>query len=79
VLGYSSDVLAQQFTLIEKDALAEVDWQELVEVKWTENANDPVRDWMVFLSERESYGVEFVIARFNLVWFLKVGDIILTM
>lgn len=66
ILAYDSELLAKQFALIEKDALAEVDWKELVELKW-KHAAYKVNDWVEFLSNSEVRGVEVVIARFNLV------------
>jgi hypothetical protein len=66
ILAYDSELLAKQFTLIEKDALLEVDWRELVELSWSQ-ADSEVRDWVELLNSRDIKGVEVVIARFNLV------------
>lgn len=35
ILNYRSEFIAQQFCLIEKDVLLEVQWEELVHVRWT--------------------------------------------
>lgn len=66
ILAYDSELLAKQFTLIEKDALLEIDWKELVELSWSQTDAD-VKDWVELLNSRDIKGVEVVIARFNLV------------
>ena len=66
ILAYDSELLAKQFTLIEKDALLEIDWKELVELSWSQTDAD-VKDWVELLNSRYIKGVEVVIARFNLV------------
>jgi hypothetical protein len=66
ILAYDSELLAKQFTLIEKDALLEIDWKELVELSWGQSDTD-VKDWVELLNSRDIKGVEVVIARFNLV------------
>lgn len=71
ILAYDSELLAKQFTLIEKDALMEVDWKELVELRWSQTSS-AVRDWVEFLNSKDIRGVEVVIARFNLVNFSSV-------
>jgi hypothetical protein len=67
ILAYDSELLAKQFTLIEKDALLEVDWKELVELNWSQ-ADADVKDWVELLNSRDIKGVEVVVARFNLVY-----------
>lgn len=66
ILAYDSELLAKQFTLIEKDALNEIDWKELVELRWKQTSTS-VRDWVEFLKSKDVRGVELIIARFNLV------------
>ncbi|KAH0557045.1 hypothetical protein GP486_005166 [Trichoglossum hirsutum] len=77
ILAFDSDLLARQFTLIEKDALDEVDWRELVELKWKQ-ASPVVRDWVEFLRTQEPKGVEMVIARFNLMVKWAMSEIVMT-
>ena len=77
VLAFNSDVLAQQFTLIEKDALNEVDWKELIEMRWKDANTDP-RSWVDFLRNTDAHGVEVVIARFNVMVKWAVSEIVLT-
>lgn len=67
ILAYDSELLARQFTLIEKDALQEVDWKELVELSWGRAVNTEVRDWVDVLNLKVIKGVELAILRFNLV------------
>ncbi|RYP67786.1 hypothetical protein DL771_007047 [Monosporascus sp. 5C6A] len=77
VLAFDSEVLAQQFTLIEKDALNEVDWKELIDMRW-KNANTDPRSWVDFLRNTDAHGVEVVIARFNVMVKWVVSEIVLT-
>lgn len=77
ILAFDSEVLAQQFTLIEKDALNEVDWKELIEMKWKDSHNDS-RSWVDFLRNTDARGVEVVIARFNIMVKWAISEIVLT-
>jgi len=76
-LAFDSQVLAQQFTLIEKDALNEIDWKDLIEMRWKDSSNDS-RSWVNFLRTSEPRGVEVVVARFNLVVKWAVSECVLT-
>ena len=67
ILAYEATALAQQLTIIEKDALDEIDWKELIELRWSQTS-PAVSDWVSYLLLREAArGVDLVIARFNLV------------
>lgn len=77
VLGFDSDILAQQFTLIEKDALNEIDWKELIDLRWKYNHTD-CRSWVEFLRNSEARGVEVVVARFNIMVKWVISEIVLT-
>ncbi|KAF2739390.1 hypothetical protein EJ04DRAFT_572973 [Polyplosphaeria fusca] len=77
VLAYDSEVLAQQFTIIEKDALDEIDWKELIELRWKQSSPQ-IRDWVQYLRTEEARGVDVVIARFNLVVKWVVSECLLT-
>jgi len=68
--------LAQQLTIIEKDALDEIDWKELVELRWS-HSSPPVVDWVQYLLNQDPRGVDLVIARFNLVVKWVKSEIIL--
>lgn len=77
ILAFDSDMLAQQLTLIEKDALNEIDWRGLIEMNWKNAARSDSRSWVDFLRNSDAQGVEVVIARFNIVkW--AVSEIVLT-
>ncbi|KAI1461258.1 ras GEF [Annulohypoxylon moriforme] len=77
ILAFDSEILAQQFTLIEKDALNEVDWRELIEMRW-KNSNNDSRSWVDFLRNTDAHGVEVVIARFNIIVKWVISEIVLT-
>ncbi|KAK8077312.1 hypothetical protein PG996_003482 [Apiospora saccharicola] len=77
ILAFSSDILAQQFTLIEKDALNEVDWKELVDMRWKNTYTDS-RSWVDFLRNSDARGVEVVVARFNIMVKWVVSETVLT-
>ncbi|KAI0911042.1 hypothetical protein F4823DRAFT_637112 [Ustulina deusta] len=77
ILAFDSEILAQQFTLIEKDALNEVGWKELIEMRWKDSHNDP-RSWVDFLRNSDARGVEVVIARFNIMVKWAISEIVLT-
>ncbi|KAH8161853.1 hypothetical protein CIB48_g6394 [Xylaria polymorpha] len=77
ILAFDSEILAQQFTLIEKDALNEVDWKELIEMKWKDSHHDS-RSWVDFLRNTDARGIEVVIARFNIMVKWAISEIVLT-
>lgn len=77
VLAYDSETLAQQFTIVEKDALDEIDWKELIELRWKQSS-PRIRDWVQYLRTQEARGVDVVIARFNLVVKWVVSECLLT-
>jgi len=80
ILAFDSDILAQQFTLVEKDALNEIDWKELIDMRWknAEQNGINVRSWVSFLRETDVRGVEVVIARFNIMVKWAISEIVLT-
>ncbi|KAH6851178.1 hypothetical protein B0I37DRAFT_373383 [Chaetomium sp. MPI-CAGE-AT-0009] len=80
ILAFDSAILAQQFTLVEKDALNEIDWKELIEMRWknAEQNGIHVRSWVSFLRDTDARGVEVVIARFNIMVKWAVSEIVLT-
>lgn len=77
ILSYSADMLARHFTIIEQDALTEIHWDELINLKW---AAVPVKvhDWATFLTEPNQTGVDMVIARFNLVVKWAISQVVMT-
>lgn len=77
VLGYDAEIIAQQLTIIEKDALDEIDWKELIELRWKQTS-PAVHDWVEYLRTQDPRGVDLVIARFNLVVKWIVSEVVLT-
>ena len=76
VLAFESDVIAEQMTIIEKDALDEVDWKDLIGLNWQQSPCT-ARNWVDFL-KKDSNGIDIVIARFNLVVKWAVSECLLT-
>ena len=77
VLAYESEVIAEQLTIIEKDALDEVDWKDLVSLNWQQSPPH-IRNWVDYLNKETSNGIDIVIARFNLVVKWCISEIVLT-
>jgi hypothetical protein len=77
IMAYDAELLAQQFTVVEKDALDEIDWKELIELRWKQSSPQ-IRDWVHYLRTQEARGVDVVIARFNLVVKWVVSECVLT-
>jgi hypothetical protein len=78
VLACESQVLAQQLTLVEMAALSEVDWRDLVEMRWS-SGSPCIVSWVQFLSAEEHKGIGLVVGRFNLMVKWVVSEIILTL
>lgn len=77
VLSYDSQVLAEQFTIIEKDALNEINWQDLINMRWHHNSPS-TQNWVEFLRTQDPTGIELVTARFNIVVKWALSEIVLT-
>lgn len=81
ILSYSSQELSEHFTIIERDILQEIDWKELIELKWNKEL-DPVNSWLEIIVNEDYYnnnkGVNLVIARFNLMVNWIISEILLT-
>lgn len=81
ILSYDSRAIAEHFTIIERDMLQEIDWKELIELKWNKELT-PVNSWLEIIVNDEYYnknkGVNLVIARFNLVVNWIISEILLT-
>ncbi|KAI9890597.1 MAG: Guanine nucleotide exchange factor lte1 [Vezdaea aestivalis] len=77
ILAHDSQTIAQQLTLVEKDALNEIDWRELVELRWKQNPPN-VHNWVEYLRDNQPKGLELVVTRFNLVVKWAVSEIVLT-
>ncbi|KAL3482362.1 hypothetical protein BJX99DRAFT_216894 [Aspergillus californicus] len=78
ILSCESHILAQQFTLIEMAALGEVDWRDLVDMKW--NSGPPfTTSWVQFLMDEDRRGIDIVVGRFNLMVKWVLSEIVLTL
>jgi hypothetical protein len=77
VLAYDSRTLAQQFTIVEQAALSEVDWRDLVEMRWS-HSSQSTTNWVEYLAEEERRGIDIVVARFNLMVKWAVSEVVLT-
>lgn len=78
ILTSSSRILAEQLTLIERDAFSQVSWKELVSHPWNKSP-DTINSWVSFLSNHPNcQGTELVISRFNLVVDWVKSEILLT-
>jgi len=85
VLVYDAAILAQQFTLIEKDALSDITWRELIDHHWS-STQDPHLNWADYLnsfsnSPEELYlrgGIDVCTTRFNLMVQWVISEILLT-
>ncbi|KIW80768.1 hypothetical protein Z517_07385 [Fonsecaea pedrosoi CBS 271.37] len=77
ILACDSQVLAQQMTLIEKSALSEVEWSDLVEMRWSSKTDD-VLDWVECVCNGNVRGIDLVSTRFNLVVKWTLSEIVLT-
>lgn len=66
ILEYDLATILNQFTLIERDLMMEIDWKELINLKF-DNILTPFNSWLrVLIDETNRSGVELVTLRFNL-------------
>ena len=77
ILAYDSEALAQQFTLIEEDALSEIDWKDLVDMSW-QHTPPSCLNWVDYLRAVEPKGIDIVTARFNVMVKWALSEIVLT-
>ncbi|KAI5955875.1 LTE1 [Candida jiufengensis] len=81
ILSFDSKSLADHFTIIEKDMLQEIDWKDLIELKWNKELT-PVNSWLEIIVNDDYYiknkGVNLVIARFNLMVNWIISEILLS-
>lgn len=81
ILSYDSKSIAEHFTTIEQDILQEIDWKELIELKWNKDLQ-PVNSWLEIIVNDNYYnqnkGVNLVISRFNLMVNWIISEILLT-
>lgn len=77
VMSFDSAVVAQQFTIIERDALNEINWQDLIDMRWHHNSPSTL-NWVDYLRTQDPTGIELVTARFNLVVKWVLSEVVLT-
>ena len=77
ILAYDAAILAQQLTIVERDGLNEINWQDLIEMRW-QNAPSQTLNWVEYLRYQDPTGIELVSARFNLIVKWALSEIVLT-
>lgn len=78
ILTYDSLSIARQMTLIEKELLSEIDWEDLLNLNIQYNGPS-VTSWLQLLVQNENLsGVDLAIARFNLTVDWIVSEIAIT-
>lgn len=77
VMTFDSSVIAEQLTIIEKDALNEINWQDLINMRWHHTAPSTL-NWVDYLRTQNPSGIELVTARFNIVVKWVLSEIVLT-
>ncbi|KAL8671700.1 MAG: hypothetical protein Q9168_003800 [Polycauliona sp. 1 TL-2023] len=77
VLSFESSVVAQQFTIIERDALNEINWQDLIDMRW-HHTSPSTLNWVDYLRTQDATGIELVTARFNLMVKWVLSEVVLT-
>lgn len=77
ILAYDSEVLARQFAIVEQAALSEVDWKDLVDMRWSHSSQTTL-NWVNYLAAQDRKGIDMVVARFNLMVKWAVSEIVLT-
>lgn len=77
ILAFDAAVLAQQLTIIERDGLNEINWQDLIDMRW-QNATTQTLNWVEYLRFQDPTGIELVTARFNIIVKWALSEIVLT-
>ena len=77
ILAYDAAVLAQQLTIVERDGLNEINWQDLIDMR-VQNASARTLNWVEYLRFQEPTGIELVTARFNIIVKWALSEIVLT-
>ena len=76
-LAFDAAILAQQFTIIERDALNEINWQDLIDMRWSSSKTEAL-NWVEYLRYGDPTGIELVTARFNIIVKWALSEIVLT-
>ncbi|EEP82366.1 predicted protein [Uncinocarpus reesii 1704] len=77
ILAYDSELLARQFAIVEQAALSEVDWKDLVDMKWSHSSHTTL-NWVNYLADQDRKGIDMVVARFNLMVKWALSEIVMT-
>lgn len=77
ILSCESHILAQQLTLVEMAALSEVDWRDLIDMKWSTSSPSTL-SWAQFIFGEKRRGIDLVVGRFNLMVKWVLSEIVLT-
>ena len=77
ILAYDAAILAQQLTIVERDGLNEINWQDLIDMRW-QNVTDRPLNWVEYLRYQDPTGIELVSARFNIIVKWALSEIVLT-
>lgn len=77
ILAYDAAILAQQLTIIERDGLNEINWQDLIDMRW-QHASTQTLNWVEYLRYQDPTGIELVTARFNIIVKWSLSEIVLT-
>lgn len=77
ILAYDAAILAQQLTIIERDGLNEINWQDLIDMRW-QHASTQTLNWVEYLRYQDPTGIELVTARFNIIVKWALSEIVLT-
>lgn len=77
IFKYDSEKLAKQMTLIERDIMMEVEWKELINLKWDQPLS-PYNSWLrLLLDLTDKTGLQLITLRFNLVNNWIISEILL--
>ena len=77
VLAFDSELLLQQLTIVERDALNEINWRDLIEMRWNHKSPSTL-NWVEYLNTHEPNGIDLVTARFNIMVKWVLSEIVLT-
>ncbi|RKF72796.1 hypothetical protein GcM1_246018 [Golovinomyces cichoracearum] len=78
IFVFNPEILAQQFTLVEKDVISQIDWKDLAEMHWKDVSLNTT-SWVSYLeSKNPPHGVQAFFTRFNLMIKWVTSECVLT-
>ncbi|TQS36572.1 hypothetical protein Golomagni_02972 [Golovinomyces magnicellulatus] len=78
ILVFNPEILAQQFTLVEKYIVSQIDWKDLAEMRW-KDVSLSTTSWVSYLeSQNPPHGVQAFFTRFNLMIKWVTSECVLT-